>query len=607
MRAKILLYFSCFLLKTATAQLAFKDLPVHWQMIPRAADNRGHFRVSGNCTNTKISAVRISIRLNSNLSFIYDKLIPLENGGFSADLSIPSALADYNLAVYSVDNTNKEVLEREVKELVAGDYFIVTGQSNATGAMGFSDGASEDSIYANKYCRTIGTMFQKAVTLNANTHQPDFTLEQDCEYLKPSSIYYASDTIGCVGIWPLRVMNQVVKTMGIPICLLNGAMGSTELSYHFATHTPSDPNNLQVTQDSANHLFPSSYDRLFKKLYSHNAAEGIKAIFWYQGESDAVLSKQEAETYNERFARLRQSWKSDYPGLEKIFVFQINTGCGGEHVSIIREQQRELALQFNDVIVMPTVGSVQEDRAEDGCHYSKKGYQKLGENMAPAVLKYLYNVNLDKDLIMGPNIQKAYYSNRNEICLEFDIEVSIRQSQYFSHPNEGTTYLKDYFYKKDKRPLNLKSIRAEGKHIYLEPADSLVEITELTYLPDIFSKLLTIYMGPWILNKNNESLGALSFYNFTVQPFTSGFWSQLDDSLIVYPNPVKDFLVVRTKDKTILTKLILQDVSGKKILEITDTEKSGSSIDLRGLQSGLYFLTCYSSKGILKRKIILSR
>jgi len=604
-RTGLFIYCACQLFHTVSAQLVFSAIPSDLQMIPRDQNNMGLFTVSGSCTDPSILALRFVLRMNKDTSVYMNRLVTIEtNGLFSVNLSIPAGLADYDLRVYAAGQGTTEVLKKTVKELVCGDFFIATGQSNASGALEYNEGIVEDSLYSNRYCRTIGSSFQWSVAKNENTGEPNFSIEEDCRFLRPSCMYTGSDKIGSIGIWPLRMMFRVVKETGIPACIINGAMGATELTYHLATHTPSDPDHLKDNVYDPETLTPSSYDRLFKKIHVNNAAMGVKAIFWYQGESDGNLGREHAENYNNRFALLRKSWKLDYPRLEKIFVFQLNTGCGGNNLSLLREQQRKMPELFNDVIVLPTVGSRQNERAEDGCHYTAAGQRKLGENMAPVVLKYLYHVNFEDKQILGPNVEKAYYSKPGRICIEFNMDVKVQQSMHFTFQNEGTAYIKDCFYKKDKQKLHLRSVAEQGNKVFLDLSDSIVEITKLTYLPDIFSEIPTTYMGPWILNKNNENLGALSFFEFPVKSYSGHSWRK-NDSLVVYPNPAREYFAIRTTEGILLDKVILYNISGKKILERNIKEPSENLIDMQGFENGIYFLVCYSGENIFKRKIVL--
>ncbi|WP_317898829.1 sialate O-acetylesterase [Aurantibacillus circumpalustris] len=569
-------------------------------MIPRGADNMGEFLVTGTCPDLAIKSMRFCLYRNTDSSLIYDKTIAIQTHvTFSINVEIPAALADYRLKIYSINLSNNEMIVGDVDQLVCGDYFIVSGQSNAVGALNdLSQALTEDSMYGNKYCRTIGNMYI------GNLADSLFNGEYNLAYHHVSTLFWISGPSGCIGIWPMRILHNITKQTGIPVCILNGAIGSTELSHHLASRTPSDPNKLHDTSQSAT-FHP--YDGLYKKLFANKAIQGVKAILWYQGESDAVLSKEMALTYNERFALLRKSWKLDYPQLEKIFVFQINTGCGGDNVSIIRDQQRKLSKQFNDVIVMPTVGCDDDERAKDGCHYTLKGYGKIGENISPAVLKHIYHFDVEDKYIMGPDINRISYSGKNELCLSFNMDVSVQQSKQYSFLGTGIAYLKDYFYKEDGTTLKVQTIYAENNNVFLTIASGQ-KLKSLTYLPDIFSTIPTIYAGPWILNKNNTNLGALSFFEFPVEALPNELWfSKSDDSLLIYPNPVKDCFEIRVNKNTELQKLYLIDLSGKIVMNISPNKTTTTLVDMRVLESGIYFLKAYTNAGFFVKKLVLTK
>lgn len=605
-----LLLLAC-LSPAAFAQLIFDKIPSDLQMFPRDSEGLGWIQVSGRTTDGSVRGLRLVLQMNtdSSSSLFRTEQVPLdEHHGFSVKLAIPARLADYDLRVYVLGQDHQETLYRTIRHLVAGDFFIVSGQSNAAGAMDADrSGFLEDSLFANKYCRTIGTIFQRVAETNSLTGQPLISLEEDTRFRRPSSIYTASGSTGCVGIWPLRLMQQVVSATGVPVCLLNGSKGATELSYHYASHTPYDPSAFPGSEDLSRPF--SAYDRLYRKLWTHEALAGVKAVIWYQGESDGTLSREAAETYNQRFARLRRSWKTDYPMLEKIFVFQINTGCGGDHLDRVREQQRKLRTEFEDVIVVPTVGSGPEDRSVDGCHYTLAGNRKLGDKMSPVVLKYLYHSDLREAGIMGPDIQRAYYEKAGLLCLEFDMDISVQQEQYFTFQQEGVAYIRDYFYTEKEKALLPEAVRAEGHKLYLYTGDTLNEISRITYLPNAFSNIPTTYMGPWILNRNNETLGALSFFGFPVEPRFLLAGKDVKDSLVVYPNPVSDYLIVRNLRRSPLVHASVYDYSGRKVLEMDRIQDSEGAhvVDLGTLAAGLYFTHWYFEDGTQIRKRILKR
>jgi hypothetical protein len=591
---RCILYFLLLTSAFLRSQLVFTSIPSDLQMIPRTSDNSGSFTLQGTCFTPSITGIRSVLRANSTSIVWQDAYSPLDgNGKFSTPHVVPAQLEDYDLEIYTVDIKNESVLQKTIKKLVAGDYFLVSGQSNAVaGAFANSQGHAEDSLYSNRYCRTIGTVFQLAAGA--------YSIEKDCEYKYPSSVYYIGGDSGCVGIWPLRVMHEVVKKTGIPVCILNGAMGATSLLDQMPSHFPSDPLQLRYTTDSALNIKARPYDRLFKKLYANQVIPGVKCILWYQGESDGTIGRDSAAIYLERFSKLRTGWKLDYPNLEKIFVFQVNEGCWGDNMGLVREQQRMLPEKLSDVHVMSTVGSYVEERSDDGCHYTHYGYDMLGEKMGPAVLKYLYHHDLKAEDIMPPNVKKVFFSASDEICIEFDKNVWVQSSQNYTYQTVTTAYIKDAFFKEGDTCIKLRDVSFNENKVYLKLEDTTRIINKLTYLPHLYTNIPTVYMGPWILNANNKKIGALSFFEFPVQQFPE------NNAMMVYPNPCNDYVVIKCKGDVRIKNLKLWNASGREILNTDYNDDKLIVKDLSTLERGLYYMEVNSTHGKQMRKLLLN-
>src|SRR5690242_42082 len=111
------------------AQFIFYSIPAEMKLIPRDDDNIGRFEVSGKCFDPAKKYVRLRLG-NAKDTSIYDKTIKLdEESKFIVQLGIPAEFAEYKLVIYSYDLLGNQTLEKEVPGLVAGDYFIVSGQS----------------------------------------------------------------------------------------------------------------------------------------------------------------------------------------------------------------------------------------------------------------------------------------------------------------------------------------------------------------------------------------------------------------------------------------------------------------------------------------------
>lgn len=582
------------------AQLLFTELPVDMKLIPRGADNLGRFTVAGTSLQASKKFVRITLRNTTRQTTHVDKVLSLGTGGkFSIELSIPAAFEEYQLNVYSLDALGNEYLEEQVNRLVAGDYFIVGGQSNAAGSNGYDSlSMLYESTYKNTFCRSLGTLFEKAIAINWETAQPFLSAQQECVYHEPSAIYFEN---GCVATWPYRAMYEIAAHSAVPLCFVNAARGGTNIRYHLASHTPSDPTQLEKDGAEAR-----PYDRTFYKLYHNKALEGVKGIIWYQGESDGDDSIEVAQRYTQQFQQLYQSWKTDYPNLQKVFVFQINTGCWGPYLALIREQQRRFPESFKDLVLMPAVGSSPGEKNSDGCHYNLQGNHKLAEIVYPLVLKHVYQLPLPEKNISAPMIRRVAYVSANRICLHFDQDIDAQQSEEYNLPVPGTVYLKDYFYHDGYLPLGVQQISISGNKLFLDLPDSLTKIKTITYLPNNNSDLPSVYLGPWIVNKWNTRLGAFSFYDFPVRRSVRGFD---EDSLArpasyihVYPSPADEQVQIELGDLHV-EELRVIDLHGRECYRLK--AQPTYTLPTAHLAAGLYTLLIYQAEGVWAHKFFI--
>lgn len=77
------------------------------------------------------------------------------------------------------------------------------------------------------------------------------------------------------------------------------------------------------------------------------------------------------------------------------------------------------------------------------------------------------------------------------------------------------------------------------------------------------------------------------------QPFTQ-------PNIRIYPNPVSDILYFES-DNAMIIKIVLFDISGRKVLEQNQTD----NISVSDLQKGSYILKLSTDKGVQTEKIIV--
>lgn len=575
------------------AQIQFVSLPANLQLFPRDENNFGHFEVKG------ISAFKAKIRSvvskKSSGEIIETFAAEVSEGkSFLFQHRIPAMLEEFTLEIFAKDTGYSEHLVRKVNDLLAGDFFIVAGQSNAESVGGYGSRVF-DSTYSHACARALGANFNWA-TGRSDSNRIKYPLDKDCTFGRPSIHLYASGATAFAGLWPLKLQYNMVQESGIPNCFVNGAIGGSSISENMASHIPSHPDSLRHSSDTAKKLLALPYDRIYKKIHANNANAGVKGVFWYQGETDATHTRDTADMYATKFRKLYTSWKADYPTIKKIFVLQLNVGCAGEYLDLIRETQRNLPTQYEDVVVMSTVGSGEDEKRDDMCHYTEQGCSRIADILLPLAKKHIYDFDLPDASILPANIVKAYYTKPGQICLEFDKNVMIEDSRMYSVFDSSMVYLKDYFYKNKDESVKVESLESENNQVFLNIKSTEIIVKKLSYLPRSFTNIPSGYVGPWILNENNPDIGAYAFAEFPVE-------TELLEALLVYPNPAKNEIEILVKDGGHY-KVTLYDAFGRQF-RTTTSYLPHSYFYLESVVPGIYFLKVEHARGFDIKKIVV--
>ncbi len=123
----ILFYF---LAASFSAQVEFYKVPSTMQMFPRGDDNLGHFVVEGIAEKTLKIHSLLTEAPGHHLYEHFYKLV--ESGGtFTFNHKIPARLAEFDLTIYAEGPGGEIDTLCKKSGLLAGDFCIVGGQSNA--------------------------------------------------------------------------------------------------------------------------------------------------------------------------------------------------------------------------------------------------------------------------------------------------------------------------------------------------------------------------------------------------------------------------------------------------------------------------------------------
>ena len=381
---------------------------------------------------------------------------------FELSPEIDAELTEYTIQLY-VTASGTTTLYQTADSIVAGDVYIITGQSNSVARMHDGSAAENESEFIRVY--GLGSEFESTLTENLKW----FIGQGDGD----------RESVGNTGQWGLHMAKQIVDNQNIPVCIFNGARGGWPIINFIKEDA--DPENLST-----------NYGRLLYRLNRTNLANKVRALFWYQGENDASIDTP-ILTYKELFNDLYEDWTSDFPLLEQTYIAQIRHGCGStpQQSILIQEALRQLAEELPNSRIVSTKGLI-----HDGCHFPYEGgYKELGDRFQRLISRDIYGENIP--YASSPDIKTAEYSANNEIILQAkSLDTLIWEDGahiYFSL--EGSS-------------ANIIGGSTIENYIVLQLDSIGSDATGITYYDE--SEILS----PFVINADGH--GLVSFYNFPI-------------------------------------------------------------------------------------------
>lgn len=453
-------------LASVAAQVEFEKFPSDNQFFARnRLTGKGTVEIKGsvNKPDAWFEALRVDITrgIEPDSTFYYRLSYEDGTAGFRIRCGIKAELEQYKIEVRGV-RSGVETLLGAASGLVAGDAFIIQGQSNAEAGQ-FSGDADFNK---SPFIRVFGSGDDGGTSAEWYLAQGNGNRE----------------TKGNAGQWGLRLARLIVDSQRVPVAVFNGAHPARPLAF-FLRHDVAP-------------LHPSTnYGRLLWRLRRSGLSDHVRAVFWHQGESDAGHTSIGA--YKRRFLKLLESWRGDFPNLEKVYIFQIANGCGISRKDVleIKEAQRQLAAELQDVEIMSTSA---QSHFSDDCHFSyKNGYEKFAENVYRLAARDLYGRPAGN--IEPPNLLAAEATGPGEITL------FMRQLRDYLTRHAG---VEAGFILHGSRAKVL-SATVEGHKIKLALSQEAARVTAISYGGRPYTA------SPMVTNANG--VGAVHFYR---QPIT---------------------------------------------------------------------------------------
>ncbi|MBF0432397.1 MAG: T9SS type A sorting domain-containing protein [Fibrobacteria bacterium] len=390
---------------------------------------------------------------------------------FSITHKIKAELANYKFEVH-LKNASKTQLVKTINEVVAGDVYVLQGQSNA--AAGDKAGSSAGNDFNSPFIRVYGSGNSKGYT--------------DAWFIGKGAESGSKD--GGTGQWGIVMAKLIVDEHKIPVAIFNEGLGGAWIELF--------PRNDADPDDAG-----TNYGRLLTRLNKTGLKSSVRSILWYQGESNAMLSVINTQQYKTLFYQLLDDWHEDYPSVEKYYVFQIRMGCGGSEgeVGNIKEALRQLAEENSEIEAMSTSNCPHMD---DNCHYEfYDGYERSGRNVYRLLNRDLYGKVGEKN-IEPPRIMWAEVWGSNEIRL---IMKNVGDSLIW-YPGAQKEF------RLQGASASLSSGSTWKNHVILTSPQNVSSATAISY-----AGAKRISEAPMV--KTPKEVGAMHFWGFPVtKPYT---------------------------------------------------------------------------------------
>ncbi len=444
-----------------SAQITFSHAPKDGAFLARnLKSNIAKYEIEGAVTDNSYTTLTVEVYRDNSLIYTYPLNLNFSQGKaiFKRPIALNAGKYSYSIKYILNGASNWST---QVDNIQVGDVYLIQGQSNSV-ASNFSGAGVHANAFKDKYLRSYGSASNNSTYSNADSFWHD--ADGDISYNK-----------GSIGQWGLVMGKALLDSFGIPICILNGGVGGTQIYLH--QRDPNNPENLNTI-----------YGRLLKRVKKAELTDHIRGIFYYQGESDGPY----AVHHDTLFKKLHGFWNEDFPNFEKLYVVQVRQGCGNPSLQL-REFQRQF--EFN----LPNCQTISSNGldAHDGCHFKfEKGYRELGMQLAALAGRDFYNSSRTKN-IDPPNIKDCYYSNATKT----EITINLMHSEDVLVVDTGFYAL---FQIEGDPTIQVTKGSIINNQIILELNKSSCLITGLSYNG-------MRLVQPWVKNKIGTAL--ISFYN----------------------------------------------------------------------------------------------
>jgi Carbohydrate esterase, sialic acid-specific acetylesterase len=276
--------FVFFLLPNVVFSQVSITYPYNRQIFQRDNNNEAQFSILGACpkNTTRVQYKLVPIQLNQGVSINWTDLPTNPLGGFfQGQISAKGGWYSLHVRVFE-DGTplDSSILSR----VGVGENFIIAGQSNAQGTQKFEGdvAAQDDRVNVASFSNMISSI---------NPATDEFVAIQSGSFDYPENVFKQLSSNAVIGptggtsyYWA-NLGDSLAKKLNVPICFFNAAWGGTSIR----NWVESSRGQLTELPWVAGLYYQKGYPytNLKKVAEVFGKKNGVRAVLWHQGETDA--------------------------------------------------------------------------------------------------------------------------------------------------------------------------------------------------------------------------------------------------------------------------------------------------------------------------------
>lgn len=285
-----------------------------------------------------------------------------------------------------------------LKDILVGDVFLCSGQSNMQLPLKEAQGGAEASESAAQF-----KMLRLLLVPKAPAAEPSDQIKAKWTQCTPDSVA----NISAVAFFFADALRKSPAMKDVPIGLIDSSFGGTCVEGWISSQTLAKSYKPEDLRDSMFGIKPSNlYNAMIAPLVPLN----IKGVLWYQGESNAPS----AELYDKLLTTMIEEWRGKFQSPDlPFFIVQLPNYPGvmeGASFVWIRDAETKVAASVPNTWMAVTIDT------PDGIDLHPKAKRLVGDRLALLAREHVYGEKVESS---GPTVKSANVEG-DHIRVEFD-------------------------------------------------------------------------------------------------------------------------------------------------------------------------------------------